>query len=186
MEKYVYSLYDFAHRVKTNTSDWQTSDNITKFTLPDMEPGSNEVSGFSGLNGTIQVSDWSNVGAMEEKLTYSTMPEIKNIFSPEKQFHEFSWMEQYTDKEGNVGWMKFKAYLTVMLKKIPGGDFSKGENGDREFTYGVNAYKLTRVVDAGEAGSTEEVLVDYDPINKKLVLGGNDFGQKLNEMFAGF
>ena len=164
MEKYVYNLTDFAHRVSADGKTWENSDNIKKFKLPDIEPSAEEVNGYSGLNGTINVIDWANIGAMELALTYATIP------------------EQYTDKNGDVGWMTFKVYITGMLKKIPGGDASKGESNEKEFTYGINTYKLTRKNDDGE----EETIIDYDPINKVLVLGGNDFGSKLNTALASF
>ena len=41
---------------------------------------------------------------------------------------------------------------------------------------------VTRKNDDGE----EETIVDYDPINKVLILGGNDFGSKLNTALASF
>lgn len=182
MEKYVYNLTDFAHRVSADGKTWENSDNIKKFKLPDIEPGAEEVNGYSGLNGTINVIDWANIGAMELALTYATIPECRGIFSPEKQYHQLVWLEQYTDKNGDVGWMTFKVYITGMLKKIPGGDASKGESNEKEFTYGINTYKLTRKNDDG----TEQTIIDYDPINKVLVLGGNDFGSKLNTALASF
>ena len=135
MEKYVYNLTDFAHRVSADGKTWENSDNIKKFKLPDIEPGAEEVNGYSGLNGTINVIDWANI-----------------------------------------------VYITGMLKKIPGGDASKGESNEKEFTYGINTYKLTRKNDDG----TEQTIIDYDPINKVLVLGGNDFGSKLNTALASF
>lgn len=182
MEKYVYNLTDFAHRVSGDGTNWVDSDNLKGFTLPDVEPGSEEVSGYSGLNGTITIIDWANIGAMELTLKYSTLPECQLVFIPDKQYHQLVWLEQYTDKNGDVGWMTFKAYITGVLKKIPGGENTKGENNEKEFTYGVNSYKLTRRREGGE----EEILIDYDPINKVLVLGEVDFGDKLKTALASF
>ena len=185
MEKYVYNLTDFAHRVSSDGgTTWENSDNLKKFSLPDIEPGAQEVSGYSGLNGTIQVIDWAAIGAMELSLTYATMPECQKVYSPEKQDHQLVWVEQYTDKNGNTGWMTYRVYITGMLKKIPGGDGSKGENSEKEFTYGINSYKLTRK--ATEEGAEDTVIIDYDPINKHLILGGVDFGSKLATALASF
>lgn len=190
MEKYVYNLTDFAHRVSKDGTKWVNSDNLKGFTFPDIEPGSNEVSGYSGLNGTIQVIDWANISALEMSLKYSTMPESGEVLEPGKQYHQFVWTEQFTDKNQDVGWITYKAYITGMLKKIPGGDFNKGENNEREFTYGVNTYKFTRVKvttnDKGETVTEESVLVDYDPINKVLVLNDVDYGAKMNTALASF
>ncbi len=183
MEKYVYQLTDFAHRVSSDSGvNWEQSDNLKSFSLPDIEPGAEEVSGYSGLNGTIQIIDWAGIGALEVSLTYATHPECMKVYSPAKQNHQIVWLEQYTDKNGDVGWMTFKVYFTGMLKKLPGGDNKKGENNEKEFTYGVNTYKLTRKNDAGE----EEILVDYDPINKVLILGGVDYGKMLETNLASF
>lgn len=182
MEKYVYNLTDFAHRVSKDGATWNNTDNLKSFTLPDMEPGANEVSGYSGLNGTIQVIDWANVGAMELTLKFATVPETGALMSPERQYHQLVWLEQYTDKDQNVGWMTYKVYITAMLKKIPGGDKLKGEGNENEFVYAVNTYKLTRKSDSGE----EEVIIDYDPINKVLILGGEDYGGKMQTALASF
>ena len=189
MEKYVYTLIDFLHRVsKTPVSaeeklNFETSDNIKSFSLPDIEPTANEVSGYSGLNGKIQVTDWADIGALDMSLTYSTMPECKALYSPEKQTHSLTWVEQYTDKNGDVGYVTYTAEGSGMLKKIPGGDRAKGENSDKEFTIALNSYKLTRKYDT-EAEAT--VIIDYDPVNKKLTLGGTDFAAKLNTAMASF
>lgn len=188
MEKYVFTLIDFAHRVskaatKAEDLNFQNSDNIKSFSLPDMEPTANEVSGFSGLNGTVQVIDWAAIGALDLSLTFSTMPECSNLYSPEKQTHNLTWVEQYTDKNGDVGYVTYIVEATGMLKKIPGGDRAKGKNSDKEFTIALNSYKLTRKYDT-ETEAT--VLIDYDPINKKLTLGGTDFAAKLNTAMASF
>jgi len=188
MEKYVYTLTDFLHRVskaaeKAENLNYQTSDNLKSFSLPDIEPTANEVSGYSGLNGTVQVIDWAAIGALDMNLTFSTMPECSNLYSPEKQMHSLTWVEQYTDKNGNVGYVTYVVEGSGMLKKIPGGDRAKGDNSDKEFTIALNSYKLTRKYDTEEAAT---VIIDYDPINKKLVLGGVDFAAKLNTAMASF
>lgn len=181
MEKYVYQLTDFIHgTLGDDGTTYEKSDNLKSFTLPGIEPGSEEVSGYSGLNGTIQIVDWANIGALEVSLTYATLPEHTKVYSPDKQSHKLVWLEQYTDKNGNVGWMTYTVYFTGMLKKIPGGSNAKGENNEKEFTYGVNTYKLTRKNDAGE----EEIIVDYDPLNKELILGGINYGEKLKTALA--
>ena len=186
MEKYVYQLTDFAHRIKKGDKDYVNSDNLKSFTLPDVEPGSNEVKGYSGLNGTIQIIDWANIAALEISLKFSTIPECYSaLMSPDRITHEFSWVEEYTDKDQNKGWIRNRVYATGMLKKIPGGDYSKGESGEREFVYAANTYKMTRYITVGEE-QTEQVIINYDPINKILVLGGEDFGEKLKTAMASF
>lgn len=183
MEKYVYQLTDFAHRASGDNKNWVISDNLKKFTLPDVEPGSNEVSGYSGLNGTIQLVDWNNLGAMDMSLTYSTEPECSStIVSPSKVFHQFSWIEEYVDKNHDKGYCRHKVYITSMLKKLPGGDYSKGESGEREYSYAVNAYRKVRYMEDG----TEDIVIDYDPLNKKLILGNEDYSESLNTELAGF
>ncbi len=182
MEKYVYNLTDFAHRVSKDGTSWTNTDNLKGFTLPDIEPGSEEVSGYSGLNGTIQIIDWANIGAVELTLKFATIPETGDAMSADKQYHQLVWLEQYTDKDQNVGWMTYKVYATAMLKKLPGGDFTKGESNEREFVYGLNTYKFTRKADNGE----EEIIIDYDPLNKVLILGGEDYGEKLKTALASF
>ncbi len=190
MERYVYTLTDFAHRVSKgpdpkndNKITWQNSDNIKSFSLPDVEPTTNEIAGYSGLNGTVQVVDWAAIGALDLTLTFSTMPSNTDIYRPEKQWHELTWVEQYTDKNGNVGYVTYVASATGMLKKIPGGDRAKGENSDKEFTIALNTYKLTRKYDTDE---TAAVIIDYDPVNKILKLGDVDFASKLETAMAAF
>ncbi len=186
MEKYVHHLTDFAHRIKVGEDDYIQTDNIKGFSLPDIEPGTNEISGYSGLNGTLTVMDWANIQAMEMSLKFSTIPEKTQVMKPGKQQHQLVWTEQYEDKEQNTGWMTFKAYITANLKKTPGGDYSKGETGEREFTYAVKAYRLVRINEAADGTVTEEELINYDPVNKKLVLGGDNIGEKMTKPTASF
>ena len=183
MEKYVHHLTDFAHWVSADSgATWARTDNIKGFSLPDIEPGTNEISGFSGLNGTLSVQDWANIGALEMSLKFSTIPEATQIMKPIKQNHKIVWTEQYEDVDQNTGWMTFKAYITATLKKTPGGDYSKGETGEREFTYSVKTYKVVRVA----ADGSETILIDYDPVNKRLVLGGEDIGATMSKPLASF
>jgi len=183
MEKYVHHLTDFAHRVSGDSGKtWTQTDNLKGFSLPDLEPGTNEISGYSGLNGTLSVQDWANIGALEMALKFSTIPEATQVMKPGKQMHQLVWTEQYEDKDQNTGWMTFKAYITANLKKTPGGDYAKGETGEREFTYAVKTYKLVRISESG----TEDILIDYDPINKVLNLGGEDIGATMTRPIASF
>lgn len=176
--KYVYQLTDFLHQVMNpKTKEFVETDNLLSFQNPDVEAGIQELQGFSGLMGTLEITDWANIGALEFGLTYAGLPDdALLLMNPDKQEHKLYWAEAYTDKSGEVNWNSYSIYFTGVLKNIPGGEGKKGENAERQFKYAVKTYKLSR---------NGEVLFDYDPANDIIKFGTRNFGAEIKSAVLG-
>lgn len=171
-QKYVYQLANFALQIKDDaTGEYVTMDNLKKFTAPDIEPAIQELSGYSGLMGTLEIADWSQIAAMELGLTFAAYPDRADLLiAPGKIQLKVMWSEQYTDNDGNVAWDTYKIYVTGLAKNIPGGDGERGTATEREFKQAVKTYKLVR---------NGKVLFDYDPANDTIIFGDRNYGEEI-------
>lgn len=171
---YTFQLADFEHQVYNETTKkFEATDNLSEFTDPDIEAGSYEVAGRSGMTGTIEIIDWGSIGALEIELKFAGEPDnVEQLVTPGIQQHKIYWAEEYTDKAGQTGYNGYCIYFTGNLKAIPGGTGKKGENMERSYKYSVKTYKKTK---------NGTVLFDYDPANDVVKLGTHDFASELKK-----
>lgn len=183
--KYTYQLADFQHEVKNSeTGLYEITDNCKGFTDPDIEAGSTELSGYSGLMGTLEITDWGAISALEFSLKFAGFPDnCPLLINPDRQEHKISWADQYTDRDGNIGYINYIIYFTGVLKNIPGGDRAKGENSEVEFKYSVKTYKKTRMIIGVDTEPV--VLFDYDPANEVIKFGERNFAEELKHAVLG-
>ena len=57
------------------TRDYEALDNLLGFTTPEIEPGIEEIKGYSGMVGSIELPEWLNIGNLELTMKFSTIPE---------------------------------------------------------------------------------------------------------------
>jgi len=177
MVKYTYKLSDMLLQMERENAQFEQVDGLTKFSLPDMEAGTEELSGYAGLMGTLELVDWASVGALELGLTFVGIPENGDIvFNPAKRSIKLSWAEKYATKSGDTDWDNYTVYATGYLKKIPGGDGEKGSKRENEVTYSLTTYKYLK---------NGTCIVEYDPANDVLKIYGENYFDKLKQATLG-
>ena len=165
--KYVNKLEDFELAVAGSDNKYEEMDNATEFSLPDLEPSSEEVSGYAGLPGTIELPDWSNLGAPELGLKFSRIPANgSKLLNPRGTKVKASWAESVVDESGEVTYEAFTVYAEGTPKNIPGGDKKKGERPEVEIKIACRKYQLKQ-------GTT--VIANYDPMNGKTEIYGTNY-----------
>lgn len=177
MPKYTYKLSDMLLQFERSEGVMEEVMGLTKFALPVMEAGTEELSGYSGLMGTLELVDWASVGALELGLTFADIPENGEIMiSPGKLNMKLSWAEKYATKAGDVGWNNYTVYATGFLKNFPGGDGEKGSKYEREYLYSLMKYKYCK------DGS---VVIEYDPANDVISFYGKNHADDIKHAVLG-
>lgn len=177
-KKFVFQLADFMHQVKNAaTGEFEETDNLISFSNPEIEASVQELAGYSGVMGTLEIVDWSKIGALEFGLTYAGLPDNSELLvNPDLQEHKLNWAESFVNERGDTGWNSYCIRFTGVLKNIPGGDGKKGENTERQFKYAVKTYQLSR---------NGVPIFDYDPANKVIKFGERDYGAELKKVVLG-
>lgn len=177
MTKYTYKLSDMLLQMERGPAQFEAVEGLVKFSTPDVEAGTEELSGYAGLMGTLELIDWSSIGALELGLTFVGIPENGDIvLSPDKRTIKLSWAEQYATKTGDIDWDNYTIYATGYLKKLPGGDGEKGSKRELEVTYSLNTYKILK------NGTS---VFEYDPANDTIKFYGVNFADKLKSAVLG-
>lgn len=177
MVKYTYKLSDMLLQMAREAANYEAVEGLTKFTLPDAEAGTEELSGYAGLMGTLELIDWSSIGALEMGLTFVGVPENGDIvLNPEKRNIKLSWAEKYATKSGDTDWDNYTVYATGYLKKIPGGDGEKGSKRELEVTYSLTTYKLLK---------NGTAVFEYDPANDVIKFYGVNYADKIKQAVLG-
>jgi len=169
--KYTYKLSDMQLRVLNAASQFEDVEGLTKFTIPDVEAGTEEISGQSGLLGTLELVDWANVGALEFGLTFVGIPENGNLLiAPGVRDIKLYWAEKYAQKDGTEGWDSYFVEVKGKLKKIPGGDGEKGSNRENELTYSAFYYHYKK---------NGKTIFEYDPANSIIKFYDKNYADDL-------
>lgn len=177
MPKYTYKLSDMLLQFERSEGVMEEVEGLTKFSLPGLEAGTEELSGYSGLMGTLELVDWASVGALEMTLTFADVPENGEIvISPEKRNIKLSWAEKFATKAGDVGWNNYIVYATGFLKTFPGGDGEKGSKYERELAYSLMKYKYSK---------NGQVVIEYDPANDIISFYGVNHAEKIKKAVLG-
>lgn len=180
--KYTYKLSDTLLEVLDDLTEGRdpemvTVEGLTKFTLPDIEAGTEELSGYSGLMGTLELVDWASANAMELALTIVGVPDNANVLlSPKKREIKISWAEKYATKAGDVGWDNYSVYAKGLLKTFPGGDGEKGNKYERELKFSLLTYKYSK---------NGEAVFDYDPANDTISFYGVNHADDIKKAVLG-
>lgn len=177
MVKYTYKMSDMLLQFERSEGEMEEVDGLTKFTLPDVEAGTEELSGYSGLMGTLELVDWASANALELSLTFVGIPDNADIvLSPEKRVIKLSWAEKYATKSGDVAWDSYSVYATGLLKTFPGGDAEKGSKYERELKYSLMTYKYSK---------SGDVIFEYDPANDVISFYGENHAAKIKQALLG-
>ncbi len=166
-KKFVNKVEDFELSAADASGKYQELDNAISFTLPDIEPATEEISGYAGLAGTIELPDWSNAGAPEVSLKFSRIPENgKLILNPSGVKAKASWAESLVDESGNVTYEAYSVYAEGKPKNIPGGDKQKGNKPEVEIKIACSKYTLKK---------GDITIFNYDPMNGKVEIYGVNY-----------
>jgi len=177
MIKYTYKLSDMVIQFARNEGEMEDVEGLTKFTLPDVEAGTEELTGYSGLMGTLELVDWASANALELGLTFVGIPDNADIvLSPEKREIKLSWAEKYATKSGDVDWDNYSVYAKALLKTFPGGDGEKGSKYERELKYSLITYKYSK---------NGDVVFEYDPANDVISFYGVNHAEKIKKAVLG-
>lgn len=179
MKKYVNKVEDLlAQAMNPTTKAYEEIDNLMEFTLPDMEPNSEEISGYAGMTGAIELTDWGNMGAPELSIKLSTLPANgKNILRPKGTSLKLNWAESVVNDAGEVSYQSYAVYASGMPKVLPGGTKKKGERPECEIKIACNKYKMIK--DGVE-------VINYDPMNGKTAVYGENYATAMKNALTAY
>ena len=175
MKRYTYKLSDTFLTVENpdKAGEFLEVEGLKSFSLPDIEGGSEELSGLSGLIGTMELVDWTNIGALNTSLTFAGIPDNADLLiKPGTHLVKLTWAEAYATKDGDEGWDSYQVESKMKIKKIPGGDGEKGSNRENEFTFVNITYTLRK-------NGTN--ILEYDPANNTIKFYGVNYASDLNK-----
>lgn len=154
------------------TKAYEELDNLLGFTLPEIEPGVEEIKGYSGMVGSIELPEWSNIGNLELAMKFSTIPEKgTHIMIPTGIAVKLNWGESYVDEKGSdLSYDSYAVYASGFPKNIPGSEKQKGEKSEYEFKMSCRTYKMIK------NGVT---IIEYDPLNTKICVNGKNYADAL-------
>lgn len=113
----------------------------TTVTLPDITPTLAEL---LGAGGTFEMPVYSKLDPMECTVTVSgTSGPLFDACKPGKHELQVNLPQAKVQLDGSYSTSIIKAYLTVLPKMIPGGDYAWGEVKENSVTFSVVAYKIT-------------------------------------------
>ena len=183
-KRYTYKLSDtfLTAENPAKEGDMQEVEGLMSFSLPDVEAGSEEVSGHSGLMGTLELVDWTNIGALNTTLTFAGIPDnIDFLTRPGVHLVKLTWAEAYTTKDGDEGWNAYQVETRMKLKKFPGGDGEKGSNRENEFVFTNLTYIFRK--GTGEPGNFNTIF-NYDPANGIIEFNGENIAKDLDKLLG--
>lgn len=173
MKKFVNKTEDiYAEAQDLETKAYKELDNLIGIATPEVEPGIEEIKGYSGMVGSFELPEWLNIGNLELVLTFSTIPEnARLIMNPKRVAVKLNWGESYVDGDTKeMGYDSYAAYATGFPKNIPGTEKKKGEKSENEFKISCSTYKLIK---------NGETILEYDPLNGKICIYGKNYADEL-------
>lgn len=161
------SLADFRAEVKSG-STYREVEDVTKYTLPNVEFGDTEIKG-AGLLGTLKIPDIYNPNEMEFAITSRSIKDgLIDSLNPDGA--EFRISESFSQTGGSDQYDSYLHVIKGFAKSLPGGDREKGSVSELETKYAVNYYKMSK---------NGKIAYELDIENGKLVINGVDYTEKL-------
>ncbi|MGN0337896.1 MAG: phage major tail tube protein [Lachnospiraceae bacterium] len=158
-----------------NGSSYEEIQNLLAFAVPDVTLGSSELNG-AGMIGPVNVTDPSNIEAMEASITTSDDSGNAALLNdPNGVELVLNWAVDKVGTDGSSEYIAHRAVIKGYASVIPGGEKKKGEAAEIEHKISVWYYKE-------EIDGKEVTLVDkFAP---KCVINGVDLLEKLNKALS--
>ena len=106
-------------------------------TLPEVSPLTNDLK----AGGTLSVPDMSQIDSMETTVSKMGVDANFGALAAAKKL-EIRFAQQVVQQDGTQKTVGGKAYLRVMLKKLPGVQLETGAANENEYTYETSRYQL--------------------------------------------
>lgn len=165
---------DLLGRVKKGSS-YTEIPNLLGFSVPDVTFGSNEMDG-AGMIGKVNVTDTSNIEAMEASITTSDDSGNAALLNdPNGVEVVLHWAVDQVGTNGSSEYIAHRAVIKGFASVIPGGEKKKGEAAEIEHKFSVWYYKE-------EINGKTVTLVDM--LAPKCVINGVDRLEKLNKALS--
>ena len=143
----------------------------TTVTLPDITPTLSEL---LGAGGTFEMPVYSKLEPMECTVNVSgTSNPLFSACKPGKHELQVNLPQAVVKTDGSFSNAHIKAYLTVLPKMIPGGDYAWGEVKENSITFSVVSYKIT--VDG-------ETKFDVNVLSGDFEVDGSDVNENVKQM----
>ena len=162
---------DLFGQVKKGTSYEDILD-LVAFSVPDVGFGSTEMNG-SGMIGTVNVPDKSNIESMEASITTtSDSGNAKLLNDPDGVEVILNWAIDKIGTDGSSEYIAYRAVIKGWATVVPGGERKKGEVAEIEHKISPWYYQL-------DIDGKTVVLVDM--LAPKLEINGKNCLEKLNK-----
>ncbi|MCI7108032.1 MAG: phage major tail tube protein [Agathobacter sp.] len=162
---------DFFCQIKKGNS-YVEIPNVVGFSIPDITPGSNEMSG-AGMIGTVNIPDPCNIEAMESSVTTSDdsgdAALLNDLYNVEVILN---WAIDKVGTDGSSEYIAHRAVIKAKAAVIPGGEVKKAESTEKE-------HKLATWYYQEDVDGVTVTLVDA--LAPKLIINGKDCLEKLHK-----
>lgn len=140
-----------------------------KITLPSVEWLTQSIN----AGGNADIPLYGLTDNLEANVTTDgTNTDTKKLIKPGLNSHEFRWVKEIIDKNGNAKNVGCKAYLKMFSKNIPEQSIEAQEQGEASYDFVVMRYQYY------EDG--KEVFL-IDKTTGTCRIGGTDYGDKLKK-----